>query len=279
MGVGVVLIPGRFDADPKRVLEMPNLFAPAGWAFAIWGVIFVGEFLGLVAMFFVKDKDCEDAIASSVPSWCAANLAQGLWCIAFRPWLLSQLWVAAVMLGTIAACLFASQQAMLKGLEPAVQKKAAITRIFVLFPRSLHLGWTTAASIVNVNSYAGELGVADGTALACVILSITLAAVVGLYYSASGLPTGAVAIAWGLQAVATGKPVASAGRDAATLFGHPTLEGLSYSQSAIAILLILSTGTVAFKTVFAVMKQNQARQSEPQPVDLQQQLASSEMQA
>ena len=46
-----VRIPGRYDGqslmakEAKPTVETANLFAPAGWAFAIWAPIFVGEWL------------------------------------------------------------------------------------------------------------------------------------------------------------------------------------------------------------------------------------------
>ena len=45
-----VSIPGRFDSDvdpTNMTFPWPTLFAPAGFAFAIWGVIYLGELLGM----------------------------------------------------------------------------------------------------------------------------------------------------------------------------------------------------------------------------------------
>lgn len=265
----VLQIPGRFDGDPAAVLKMSNLVAPAGWAFAIWGMIYVGELAGIVWIFLVQCKDCQDAIARAVPAWCAANMAQCLWCTAFRPWSIDQLWVSALMLGSIAGCLFASQRAMLDGFN-SKGTPSTITRMAVVFPRSLHLGWTTAASIVNVNSYIGQEQFGEEVGLCFVVLSVALAAVVGLGYTASGLPTGTVAIAWALQAVSVGKPT---GLDAENL-GSKVLQGLSYSEHAAAILLL----TIALASAIA----SQANASlglpdQPQhpPKDLEQELTNS----
>jgi len=266
LNVVVLVIPGRLDGNADvDVLQMPNLVAPASWAFTIWAVIYMGELAGMVWIFLVQSNDCQDAIARkvpcwgdaiarlrskecqdalarSVPSWCAANIAQCLWCIAFRPWFIDHLWVSACMLGSIAACLFACQRAMLEGFT-AKGIPATITRMAVVWPRSLHLGWTTAASIVNINSFIGQASFGEEVALCSLVLSITLAAVIGLGYTWSGLPTATVAIAWALQAVADGTPV---GPDADSL-GGPVLRGMSYSESAIAILLL----TVAFSSAVA----------------------------
>merc|ERR1719321_1729982 len=132
LNIVVVQIPGRFDGNPEQVLKMPNLVAPATWAFAIWGMIYIGELAGMVWICLVKCNECQDAIMRSVPSWCAANIAQCLWCTAFRPWNIDELWVSAFMLGSIAACLFASQRAMLEGFN-ARGTPSTITRAAVVF--------------------------------------------------------------------------------------------------------------------------------------------------
>ena len=60
LGLGInvitVSIPGRFDSDVEATSNMafpwPTLLAPAGYAFAIWGVIYVGEVMGLLVLLF-----------------------------------------------------------------------------------------------------------------------------------------------------------------------------------------------------------------------------------
>jgi len=258
-----VRIPGRLDGDPTQVLGRSTLFAPAGWAFAIWGVIYLGELIGIVWICVVKCSDCQEAIARSVPGWCAATLAQCFWCVAFRPWALDQLWVSAIMLGSIAACLYPSQQAMLRGFK-AKGAASVITRMVVVWPRSLHLGWTTAASVVNVNSFIGQEAFGEEIALCVLVLSITLAAFLGVGYTASGLPSATLAVAWALQAVSTGKPKGPA----AEKLGGAALQGLSYSESVIALLLT----TMAFSSVLVNSVTALVRRKKP---ELEQELGSS----
>ena len=51
INLGSVSLPGRFDSDvnpESMVFPWPTLVSPAGFAFAIWGVIYLGELAGLV---------------------------------------------------------------------------------------------------------------------------------------------------------------------------------------------------------------------------------------
>lgn len=245
----VVRIPGRLDGSPRDVLEMPNLLVPAGYAFAIWGIIYLGEIAGMVWIWLPESRsggwigarqyaDWHELFSSSAPAWCAANVAQCLWCISFRPWALDHLWLSACMLGTIAACLFACQRSTAQALKA---DNLAMTRALLLWPRSLHLGWTTAASLVNMNSYVGQARFGADLALCAVVLSILLAACIGFAYTAFGLPSATAAIAWAVRAAALGRPV---GPDSDEL-GSTALRGLSHSENVVAgVLLTITVASV-----------------------------------
>ena len=64
-----------------------GLFSPAGWAFAIWGVIFLGETVFTAAQALPDlDPNTATTYAAVSPWWAAACGLQALWCVAFRPW-------------------------------------------------------------------------------------------------------------------------------------------------------------------------------------------------
>jgi len=140
-----------------------TLVAPAGWAFAIWGPIFTGELAFVISQFFVAAKDNnKQLLASQIQSISApfviAQLFQTLWCAAFRPKYTGNLmWISTGMLGGVAYYLskahavFTSVSRISGGLswwEYAIH----------FLPISLHFGWTTAATLVNLN---GAVAVAD----------------------------------------------------------------------------------------------------------------------
>ena len=117
-----VSLPGRFDSEAARssktsssssAFPWQTVFAPAGWAFAIWGVIYLGEMLitlyvGLVGKPF-------DAIRKSSIYWGAGNLFQSIWCLAFRPKFKQSLWLPMSLLASGAVSLFFCHYELSKG--------------------------------------------------------------------------------------------------------------------------------------------------------------------
>ena len=85
-------------AAEKPTAATANLFTPSGWAFAIWGPIFLGEWL--MMLYLTNVPSAATLGAAAAPGWCAATAAQVAWCAAFRPSVCgpSMLWVPAALL-------------------------------------------------------------------------------------------------------------------------------------------------------------------------------------
>ena len=165
---------------------------PAGWAFAIWGPIYLGEAIFCLAQIF------DPSLAASIPvvtgPFVAANLFQSLWCASFRPsynegW---HKYVSAAMLGGTAMSLLAIPP------EPSIY--------FV--PLMMHFGWTTAATLVNLNgSLSMSANLSDSELVAAGHFSTVLATALGAGLTlAEGIttPVYGMTIAWALAAVAKG---------------------------------------------------------------------------
>jgi hypothetical protein len=179
--------------------EFRSLFTPAGWAFAIWGVIYMGEAFGVALE--VADVGDVGAARGVVPYWACACALQALWCVAFRPafraprhfWLSSAILIAeAWALG----CAHAEGRKI-------VASASALTYAGVLVPLALHFGWIMCASLVNVNSFVAKTCSID-TQLAVGFLSAFGGAALGAGVSfVTGDPVVGVVIAWALAAVAS----------------------------------------------------------------------------
>lgn len=227
LNVLVVSLPGRMDSDPET-RSMPTLLAPAPWAFIIWAVIYLGELVGLVRQACCSDASRNERYASAATAWSAANVAQTLWCFTFRPWALDMLWLSAMMLGTIAACLFPAQL-KLRRLTSTVDYST------VTLPRSLHLGWATAATLVNLNSYVSA-SFGPATAFVAALMSVAVALLAGTLYVSCGLNAAAGAVAWALCACGTGRPT---GPNVEAL-GPSVTASLQWIELSAAALLCLS---------------------------------------
>ena len=243
-----VAIDGRFDSEGDLTkLPWPTLFSPAGFAFAIWGLIYVGEVVGLAVVLSAGGTGgaaVERAVRASNPTWLAANCAQALWCAAFRPWALELLWLPTLLLGTSALCLLHAQRRLLKAATEAPVPPVAFAAL--AWPRSLHLGWLLAAALVNLNAWAGKLAVGPAAALAVAITTLVGAALAGAVLLRARLPVASLALSWALFAASKGTPV---GADAVAL-GASTLAGLAYAEAAVAAALAAAAAAWAVLPCF-----------------------------
>ena len=89
INVVAVAIDGRFDSEnlldsegQMTMLPWPTLLSPAGFAFAIWGLIYVGELAGLAVVLRTGGADDVGGAAimrvvrASNTAWLSANCAQ-----------------------------------------------------------------------------------------------------------------------------------------------------------------------------------------------------------
>jgi hypothetical protein len=211
-----VSIPGRFDGQATRdsaanaskkgtILTFKPYFAPSGWAFAIWGIIYVGEMIltALVAAFGGKPL-IVNALKTATPFWVSANLFQSLWCAAFRPKFKKMLWLPTLCLVGAAIsqvrCLDTVMDVIVEGSGFSSEN---IGYFIAAFPIALHAGWLMAAALLNANSFVVENGATTAQNIALAFFST---------YTAAGLATAVTykthnpfvmgVSAWALAAVA-----------------------------------------------------------------------------
>jgi hypothetical protein len=197
---------GRLDSEDNQagVLSPVNgrtLIAPEGWAFIIWAPIFLGETTFCVLQLFAPEgSKVAKTNVEFVSGWASACVAQSLWCASFRPVFAQsgQLWVAGVFLALTPVCLSRAHAAFTVRND---SKREAIT----YFPFALHFGWTSAASLVNLNAVVAYSGASANTLAAVGHLSILPALVLGVLVSLKrSAPVYAFVLAWALAAVADG---------------------------------------------------------------------------
>lgn len=180
-----------------------TLVSPSGWAFAIWGPIFIGELVFCTASFTLSENsELAGVIKKASGGFMVSQVFQVLWTAAFRPKHKGKAaYISAAMLSGIALSLNRAHQAF-----TADRSYSMSSYLIYFLPLSLHFGWTSAASLVNLNgsfamsetisapflAWAGHISVAAATALA---VSVTVARQAPVYGSV---------LAWALTAVATG---------------------------------------------------------------------------
>jgi hypothetical protein len=197
-----VAVPGRYDGrsamrDERVDASTTNLFSPAGFAFAIWAPIFIGEWLMMLYLTNVPRAAALGRIVA--PGWIAGTVAQTVWCGAFRPSVCgpSMLWVPTLLLATTGACLGVAHRAL------RATSIGALSNVLVRWPLTLHFGWISCAALVNLNNWLARIR-ADVRVKEMASHASAIAAVAAAVYVSmtTGDPIFAGVITWALVAVA-----------------------------------------------------------------------------
>lgn len=197
--------PGRLDGQVVNNEDVVNksIFVPSGWAFAIWGPIFLGEFVYCIASFFSRKESDQALIRQAAPGFIAAQVFQSLWAAAFRPKYYDDerkwpAFVSAALLGGIALSLHQAH------IPIAASGVSGLSYFLYALPLTLHCGWTTAATLVNINGSVARVfsGSAwgKGVGYASAVVAAGLGGGVTLGRQA---PVWGSVIVWALTACAT----------------------------------------------------------------------------
>mmetsp|Transcript_8061 Transcript_8061/g.21832 ORF Transcript_8061/g.21832 Transcript_8061/m.21832 type:complete len:299 (-) Transcript_8061:66-962(-) len=130
---------GETNADLSKKYQ--TLVTPAGWAFAIWGPIFIWEGVFAVGQMLPRFRGSE-VVRRASPWWWGACLCQCAWTLAFAQEVIP---LALLLMFGILACLVGivgSTDGLLLTWAEYLCLRA---------PFCLHLGWIICASAVNAN--------------------------------------------------------------------------------------------------------------------------------
>ena len=212
-----------------RIIEqrrLRSLVQPSGWAFSIWGLIYLGESAFCVAQ-FVDSTQVPAMLPDVTAPFVAANLLQSLWCASFRP-SYNEGWHKYVSVAMLGGTAYSLSQIPFD----------AMSSSWFFVPLVAHFGWTTAATLVNLNSaVSAEESTSDRVLLGLGHGSATVATALGVSLTALGFSTPAygLTIAWALLAVGSNPKL-----DPASRAGNNVLETgaklqrmLCYSGSAL----------------------------------------------
>lgn len=129
-----------------------NYFTPAGYAFSIWGVIYLG-LLGFIYYGWRTLADKNNDVLTKVGWWFVTScVANSLWVMV---WLYDHIGLSvAVMILLLLSLFKIIQNANISG-----QGKAdTITRLCVIWPFSIYFGWVSVALIADVAAFLTKIG-------------------------------------------------------------------------------------------------------------------------
>jgi hypothetical protein len=128
-----------------------NYFTPAGYAFSIWGVIYLG-LLGFVFYGWSSLSDKSNQVISKIGWWFVVScIANSLWVVV---WLYDQIGLSVAIM----ALLFVS---LLKIIQNAgiISQRTTDTKtlLCVYWPFSIYFGWVSVAFIADVAAFLTKL--------------------------------------------------------------------------------------------------------------------------
>ena len=187
----------------NRVSDMSakysNLFTPAGYAFAIWGIIFIAIFIFAAYQIYrtLILKKTFDFISQTSGWFVLANVANGFWIIA---WLYDYtLLSVAIMLVILFSLL-----KIVANTDMERRRVPAKTIVFAWWPISIYAGWISVATIANIAAYLSKIGWDGGflSPITWTILLIVIATLLNLFLIFTrGMREFAIVGAWALIAI------------------------------------------------------------------------------
>lgn len=154
-----VLLPinGKHTRDISD--EFPNLFAPAGFTFSIWSLIYLSLLSFVVYQLWLafsgKKPDALAKIMGGMKEWFLVSaVANATWLFAWHYELIP---VTVGLIMILLASLFIIHLNFGIAKAPATLAE----KIFIYFPFSIYLGWISIATIANITTllvYAGWAG-------------------------------------------------------------------------------------------------------------------------
>ena len=188
----------QFADDPETRV------ATAGYAFAIWGVIFTGMLWFAGNLTFGNEPD-----SPSLRKAIVCLMIAGLASIAFVPLSIycnaTIVWIdimAHLIPLALAAVYLRKHVNFVSSSEPETAKVSSLSR-WSFFGPSMYFGWISAASVISTSLMANELGIELGDSVAT---AITIAMLVGLgsfaaWMVVNGDPIYGGTVCWALIAV------------------------------------------------------------------------------
>jgi len=146
---------GRFNNNTIASLsrEYDNLFTPAGYAFSIWGIIFISLLFYTGFQLYRSFTSFFDSgyILKTGYWFIIANLANALWVIV---WLYEHTFISVIVMFVILGSLLK----IVKNTNMERWDAPLKTIAFTWWPICLYAGWIAVASIANVAAYLSKIG-------------------------------------------------------------------------------------------------------------------------
>jgi hypothetical protein len=188
----------------------PTPATPAGYAFAIWGIVFMLETLGTIYALHLDSYDADGHKArhanAVARAWPASWLAAAAWQAAFARDSPAAMWLAAALIAASCAAMAAGLRSLYATRARHGGSPAALDYALLFLPTSINAAWLLAATSVQLLVTAAPLSSAGALEAGAAAAAVAVAAA-GLFAllrfrdAAFGLT-----VAWALVAIYKATP-------------------------------------------------------------------------
>ncbi|WP_288376448.1 tryptophan-rich sensory protein [uncultured Chryseobacterium sp.] len=129
-----------------------NLFTPAGYAFSIWGLIYLALF-GFVMYYgpFTKNTDAKEKIVKNIGWWFIVS------CMTNCLWIFTWLYNYTFLTVPIMVVLFISLMKIILNNRGTIEARGMRTLLFLRLPFYIYSGWISVALIADVAAYLKKI--------------------------------------------------------------------------------------------------------------------------
>lgn len=148
-----------------------TLFTPAGYVFAIWGIIYIGWLAYSIYPYLNREQN-HDWMLPAFPYYIVSAVANMLWLVL---WHYEQLGLSVVVMLVLLFSLVQVYRKLEIGVYPASTK----TKWMVHVPMSIYLGWISVATIANISAFLTQIewngfGISEATWAIILVVIATL---------------------------------------------------------------------------------------------------------
>lgn len=149
MNVLATSLPLNGQATNEISDRYDTLFAPIGFTFAIWGVIYL-----LLGVYTVVQLVADNSVIRAITPWfSASSVLNGAWIVA---WHYEALWLAAIIIVALLWTLVRINQ------HTTAQRTTLGSTLAIRVPFAVYFGWVTVATVANISALLVQAGFADG---------------------------------------------------------------------------------------------------------------------
>jgi len=222
---------GKFPTNAEISGKYQTLVTPAGFAFGIWGIIFVAELVWTIAQLLPRYRSHDLVVHGVGYNFVAASVAQILWTVFFSSEhvLLSLHAMIAILLFLVVI--------MVQLSKPDMRATSTGEYWLLKFPFEIHAGWIMAATLVNINVVLVAWKASSMVQLVAGWTSLVALAVAALYWTMESRLVIPFVLAWASFAikVALDAPNASIQNK----FGMKDIYNVKMASGGLAVAVLL----------------------------------------